>query len=68
MTSSFFWISEAEPDAPEADLSVDMRPICGAMTWRIERDATRIAGSCWIYDERGYEDRMEWDLQLVDQP
>ncbi len=33
------------------------------LTWRIEVDATELKGTCWRYDERGYEERFDWDLR-----
>jgi hypothetical protein len=61
----FFWIQEADPDAPKSDQSPAARPICGLVTWRIERDADEMAGSCWIYDLPGYEHRVDWNLKRV---
>ena len=34
--------------------------------WRIEADATELKGTCWRYDESGYEERFDWDLKDVD--
>ena len=30
------------------------------------RLATELKGSCWRYDESGYEERFDWDLAAVE--
>jgi hypothetical protein len=62
----FFDIPEPEPDHDYADVSTVARPGCASVDWRIEADATRITGTCWRYDESGYEQRFEWDLRDAD--
>jgi hypothetical protein len=62
---SFFEIPPPE-GAPFADEVPTLRPRCAAVSWRIERDATELKGTCWAYDEPGYEARFEWDLRRVD--
>jgi hypothetical protein len=61
----FFWIQEAENDAPTSDESQAARPNCAAVTWRIERDADVMNGTCWIYDLPGFEHRVVWNLNRV---
>jgi hypothetical protein len=63
---SFFVIPPPEEDHVYADVSGETRPGCAKVDWRIERDATQFTGSCWGYDEPGYEVRYDWDLRRVD--
>ena len=53
-------------DDPFADEVPTLRPRCSGLTWRIELDATELKGTCWRYNERGYEERFDWDLKAVD--
>jgi hypothetical protein len=64
--SAFFDIPMADEEDPFADVSDEARPLCGEFDWRIERDAAQLQGTCWRYDERGYEQRFDWDLRRVD--
>ena len=62
---AFFDIPIADEDDPFADVSGAARPLCHAFDWRIERDAAELTGTCWRYDEPGYEQRFTWDLRRV---
>jgi hypothetical protein len=62
----FFEIPQPEEEDPFADLEAGQRPLCHEFDWRIEREATALKGTCWRYDEQGYEQRFEWDLRRVD--
>jgi hypothetical protein len=64
--SSFFEIPEPNEDDTYADVSGEARPGCHPLDWRIEVDAEELKGTCWGYDERGYEERYDWDLTAVD--
>jgi hypothetical protein len=64
----FFNIEPPDSGAPPSDVSAAARPKCASLTWRIKRDATRITGTCWIYDEPGFEHRVEWDLERIVRP
>jgi hypothetical protein len=64
---AFFDVPRADDEDHEfADLVGDPRPLCAAYDWRMERDASQLTGTCWRYDEPGYEQRFDWDLRDVD--
>jgi hypothetical protein len=62
----FFEIPPPEEEHPFADLEAGQRPLCAEFDWRIERESTTLTGTCWRYDEQGYEERFDWDLRRVD--
>lgn len=64
---SFFGIPTPEEGDPFADEANDQYPTCANRQWRFAVEDTRIAGRCWNYHERGYEDVVEWDLVAKDQ-
>jgi hypothetical protein len=63
---AFFDIPAPEPEDDFADVSNDARPGCAEYDWRIEADAPELTGTCWRYDEPGYEQRFEWSLEDAD--
>jgi hypothetical protein len=62
----FFEIPPPDAEDPFADVEAARRPLCAEFDWRIERESTELKGTCWRYDEQGYEQRFDWDLRRVD--